>query len=302
MSHVCFICDHRIGSISGHVRGYQIMPALQTLGWRTSYVSFHEQQIPDADVYYIIKVPYPDRIKALQGKKVFDLNDALWRSYHAPQGWGCVNEILSSVDAVVAEHKYIAEYARQFNHTYVVPSAVPLEEFDASGRVKDPETITVGWLGSFSTWSGCSRIMPQIDEAMKTCPNLRFQTLGRGSYTESEMVDIVSKWDVGLCPICVDVEDYLMRGALKGTVYMAAGAMPVCEPIGEYADVITVQETGWFSTSDIWDCTLVAIAKSPMAVREMGQKALAYIRPLRSRQAVAKQLDEVLKAVLDGSH
>ena len=70
------------------------------------------------------------------------------------------------------------------------------------------------------------------------------------SYNEEDMIREVLAMDIGLFPATSDLEDYRIRGALKGLIYMSGGIPPVCLNTGDLVNIIIDGVNGFLINSE----------------------------------------------------
>ncbi|MBK7804411.1 MAG: hypothetical protein IPJ55_17505 [Chloracidobacterium sp.] len=76
----------------------------------------------------------------------------------------------------MAGNEYLADYARANNHAVtIIPTTIDTDKYDFIERTDEPETITIGWSGSFST---IQRIDADPRDLAGTCQARKFPATG----------------------------------------------------------------------------------------------------------------------------
>lgn len=328
---VLFVLDSRMGHITIFIRGLIYKELFLKNNWKVEYVDIHqvsEDEVvrlsADFDVVYLLKVPYLSLVRKLKRRSnatvIFDLTDALWKPVHRKAGWQDLEKILKKVDVVFSENEWICEYGRKFNsRVYSIPPCTQVEIFDQyRDKIQhhSEDRIVVGWIGSTGTVSALSAIRMPLEHLFERYPNLELRILGCtdpsllpkfdyvrcsviGNYTEDEMIVEALNMDIGLFPPPFDLEDYRVRGALKGLIYMTAGLPSVCQNDGDIARIIQDGINGMLASNDQeWEEKIEILIKNPELRRVMGQKALETVREEHSLQHVFAQLESALLDVI----
>ena len=270
----------------------------------------------EADVVYLSKVTSLDFVRRLRAagraRLVLDFGDAIWLPRWSNRG---VPELLTLVDAVTTDNELTAAYVRGFNpHCTVIPDCPQIEAFDRRrgqvARRHDP--VRLGWIGSPGTAYNLYVAWEALERVFARHPDLELRLLGATHeklppfekvrysllpvYNQRQMIDEALQMDIGLFPL-QDVEACRVRGVLKATVYMSAGAPAVCSPVGQCADLIRDGENGMLAANTAqWEERLERlIADAPLRAR-LAARALDEVR---ARFTVDRSF-ALLRAVLEG--
>ena len=297
--------DSMMGHATIQVRGASLVPSFIASGWAVEMLDYckstREQVISaaiQADIVYLLKISDLGMVQQLKkgnAKIVFDLTDALWMAYHQQRGWHDLDGILRIVDAIISDNQYVAQYGKQFtSDVYVVPCQTNVERFISQRaqlfQRKDLNKITLGWIGSQGTAGGLNRLRGCLEKLALRHPNLQLCIVGADqsavpdiqaipvtfipTYDEDSMIREVLRFDIGLFPPSLDLEDYIVRGSLKAGIYMSAGVPPVCYNAGECADIIEDGITGMLAKEpDEWEEKLEKLISSPELRRQIGENA-----------------------------
>lgn len=231
------------------------------------------------DLVYMSKVRslrFVRRLRAATAAPlVLDFGDSIWLQ----RAGDSFNEVLRIVDAVTTDNEYTARHVRQHNKDCtVIPDTPQVEEFDrhraAARRTSDGRPVTIGWIGSAQTLFNLFAAWPALERISAKWPDVRVRLVGTGSdhrllppfervrwsarpsYDQQSMVQEVFGFDIGIFPM-LNVENSVVRGALKATIYMAGEAAVVCSPIGQVPDVIEHGVNGLLARDDSeWEAAL----------------------------------------------
>lgn len=325
---VLILYDPHLGHVTAHARGFALREALGRQGWGAEYMDVRQSaddevvaRARDVDAVYLLKVASLRLVKRLKESGttvVFDLADALWKEHHRVQGWRDLDAILALADSLTSDNRHVAEYGRRLHKTpAIVPMATQIEEFDArrdSLPVDRGDRVRIGWVGSQGTVGALARIEQVLQRLADRHPNLELRVLGADehalpcikglsisalkTYTEADMIREVLQMDVGVHPVPIDLEDYIMRGGMKAFVYMSAGIPAVCQNAGECADVIRDGVTGMLAADEQeWFEKLDLLIRSPELRRRIGLQSVEAVRPNHSLEAVARSLADALDSV-----
>jgi len=328
---VLFVVNRVLGAVTANIRGFIYRDLFERNGWRVEFLDIHEagmRKIVECskffDAVYLMKVPYPRLVRELKkhvrAKVIFDLTDALWKPAFRRAGWGGLEEILRTVDAVFSENEAICAFGRGFNqNVFGIPACTQVELFDRLRGSVPPRGnggVVVGWIGSPSTVGALEKVRGVLENLSARHPGLRLRVVGCGDveriprfrnvrwtalsdYDEETMVREALSMDIGIFPAPSDSEDYAIRGALKGMIYMTAGIPAVCQNAGECARIIRDGVNGMLAgTEREWEEKLEALIVTPELRRRIGEQALRDIREEHSREHVFRKLEEALLAVI----
>jgi len=269
------------------------------------------------DVVYMSKVTskrFVERLrKSTTARLVLDFGDAVWLRGKADS----FDRVLQTVDAVTTDNEITAAYVRRINaQCTVIPDCPQVEAFDRRRTSKSASSpvVTIGWIGSPSTLYNLYLIWEPLELLFARHDNLRLRLVGTGTdflkrippfehikyscracYTQSEMIEEVSKMDIGLFPL-YNVEASRVRGILKAVVYMAGEAAVVCSPVGQCADLIQDGVNGFLAnTPEEWVQKLERLIGDTDLRRNFARHGLELVR----RHFTVAQSFNKLISVLD---
>lgn len=322
------ICDPFHGHISHKIRGLTMMAPLESMGWKVNLLDFREHNTDSLantsmnyDFVYLIKVDSLELIQKIKQrthtKVIFDLTDALWMPHFRKDGWGNINSILSTSDAVFCCNNYDKEYAILHNrNTFIVPSYANVTRFDElkqKALPKNANNIVIGWLGSVGTVYAVMNIRTPLVNLSRKFPNLYLHMIGcdrtdmsslmkvtifPDGYNEDMMIYELFKTDICVFPVTRSEEDYKIRGPLKTINYMAAGIPTVSYNAGECSKIIEDGVNGMLAkTNEEWENKLELLIKNPELRQKIGQNGYQMVKEKYSKECAVETLNSTMELV-----
>lgn len=326
------LLDPEMGHITMHLRGLLFQHSFAAAGWQVEFVNIREMPLDQIVVkarefpaVYLLKVCFLRLVRELQQgapdtRIIFDLTDALWQPFHRACGWQHLEKILAAADAIFSENEFICAYGRQFARpVYAIPACTQVHKFDALRQTHPARAdgqVRMGWMGSNGTTSALRAISQPFQELFDLHPQLYLRILGcsdpallpplpegrysvLAKYDEDTMIRECLDFDIGLFPPPGDVEDYKVRGALKGMLYMTAGVPPVCLDAGDCGRIMVDGQTAMLiGAPEEWETKLGVLIRDPALRHQMGAAALAAIRQGHTIEAVFAALESALISVI----
>ncbi len=282
----------------------------------------------DFDLVYIFREaallgpPWFERKIAKSGVPViFDFDDAVFVSYKSPTN-GYLSylkfpaktaEICRLSTHIMAGNQYLADYSRANNpNVTIIPTTIDTDKYAFIDRTEEPETLTIGWSGSFSTIQHLDTIRDVLQELAKT-EKFRLRVIGSPVYkipgvdteaiqwrSATEINDL-SQIDIGLMPL--PDEDWTKgKCGLKALQYMALGIPTICSPVGVNSTIIKDGVNGYLADGRTeWIEKLKRLMHSPELRRELGRAGRKTVEHEYSAKAVAPKVLEVFRIAVNSS-
>jgi glycosyltransferase involved in cell wall biosynthesis len=250
---------------------------------------------------------------------VFDFDDAVFVAYKSPSNGylsylkfpGKTATICRMSAHVMTGNQYLADYALKVNpRVTIIPTTIDTEKYLPAELEAVPETLTIGWSGSFSTVQHLDTIREVLQELAKT-EDFRLRVIGTPEYdlpgveteaiqwrSDSEIEDL-RKIDIGLMPL--PDEDW-SRGkcGLKALQYMALGIPTICSPVGVNTTIIQDGENGFLADAkDEWIRKLKMLLHSPELRAKIGMAGRRTVEEGYSAISQAPRVFEVFRTAIE---
>ncbi|GAA3786523.1 glycosyltransferase family 4 protein [Qipengyuania pelagi] len=252
---------------------------------------------------------------------VYDIDDAIFHMYDTHRS-PVVRQLLGrkllplvrQAAICVCGNEYLADYVTSAGgNALVVPTVVDTDIFKPSIEGSDNRPLTVGWIGSPSTWRYVEPLLPTLLPALSRL-HARFRVVGAGpaakgiagidavEWSESNEVADLQAMDIGLMPV---PDEPWARGkcGYKLIQYMACGVPGIASPVGVNRDIIDHGVDGLFARTEAeWTHALDQLAHDSALRQRMGEKGRAKVMnhySLQSQQPIV--LDAFRAAIEAGS-
>ena len=249
----------------------------------------------DADVFwvYVELLPYfPAMIERLAagGKPiVYDFDDAFFHAYDqgpnpfVPTLLGDKHaSLLKRAAACCCGNDYIQAFAAQYcDRTMVVPTVVDTDAYRPAPGDEAP--LTIGWIGSPSTWRGVRPILPVLEKVV-AAHGARFLVVGAGraaaadsfpdkgvgDWGRAARIAHVQAMHVGIMPL-LDRPFERGKSGYKLIQYMACGLPVVASPVGVNAQIVKDGANGFLASTDAqWTGALTKLLGDAELRRQLG--------------------------------
>ena len=216
-----------------------------------------------------------------------------------------VDEVLRRSLHVIAGNRLLAGYAQRFNsNVSIVPTVVDCSAYvPKPKRQNSTQPITIGWIGSRSTFHHLFDIEPALKKLAETNPGkVCFRAFG---YANGQLdlpdfrslpfrldgeVDYLGSLDIGIMPL-PDTEWTRGKCAFKAIQYMAMGIPTVASPVGITGDIIHHDVNGLLATSvDDWFHSLNRLVNDEELRRRVSLRARRTIEDSYSLQVWGPRL------------
>lgn len=269
-----------------------------------------------SDVVILIRKTFPFPffwlLRKFSKKLIFDFDDAIFYNTdgsHSKTRMSRFIMTISQSDYVFAGNHYLAETAKKFQaNTVVIPTSLDTEKYNQNAESKN-DRFTLVWIGSKSTRKYIAGILPAIEEAAKTIPNLQLKiiadfelrsdlvSINNISWAEAIEVDEICASDIGLGPL---PEDNWTKGkcALKVLQYMAASLPVVSSPTSANNYVIDHLKSGYLAKEPAdWVAYIKMAYEGKNKLRQMGQFGKNRISNEFDINIVFQQMCRIVKDV-----
>jgi glycosyltransferase involved in cell wall biosynthesis len=250
---------------------------------------------------------------------VFDFDDAIFVAYKSPSNGylsylkfpNKTGEICRLSSRIMAGNEYLADYAKQFNERVtIIPTTIDTEKYKMPEQKNSaPETLTIGWSGSFSTAQHLATLSDVLQELARQ-EKFRLRVIGAPKFELAGVDTEVVKWrsetevedlrpiDIGVMPL---PDDQWSKGkcGLKALQYMALGIPTVCSPVGVNSTIIQDGENGFLADGkDEWIEKLKKLLHSADLRRRLGAAGRETVEKGYSAKSQAPRVLEVFQSVV----
>lgn len=255
---------------------------------------------------------------------LLDLDDATYIPYRSPtygsfahslKFFGKTDKIIDWSNAVICGNRFIAEYVGGRNKkAVIIPTVVDTDIFHPMREKKAEKPITIGWIGTHSTFPSIEWLFPVLSDLAKSydfvlklvgtgkkdirVENVRVENLVWN--LDREVADFQSL-DIGLYPVIESKsgnnEWNLGKSGFKAIQYLSLGIPYVVTPIGVNAEIGITNQTHFSAIDyDTWYKALEKLLQSSDKRLEMGRKAREYAL---SNYTIPQQTDKLEKIIRD---
>lgn len=207
-------------------------------------------------------------------KVIFSFDDAIYAGHEEVAGLSHprlyrfkhgrrYDEVIRRSAHVIAGNRILAEYARRLNPAVsVMPTVVDCRKYCVRMTAENPQSITIGWMGSRSTAPYLTLVEPALARLQRGFPGrVRFRFVGAPSYQPSlpnsssvefsraHEIDELRSFDIGIMPL-PNTEWTRGKCAFKAIQYMASGVPVVASPVGVTTDLIQHNVNGLLASSE----------------------------------------------------
>jgi glycosyltransferase involved in cell wall biosynthesis len=210
--------------------------------------------------------PVTERLIARQGVPiVYDFDDAIFlpavseanRSISFLKDPGRVARIIKMSNEVVVGNEFLASFARQYHdRVAVIPTAVDTDRFvPGPPRTGEGRDLTVGWIGSPTTFPYLQSLAPQLQQVAARRPFV-LKVSGAGKpvrfpgvrveevpWSLAQEVTLFNSCDVGVYPL-TDDEWAQGKCGFKAIQFMSCGVPVVAAAVGVNNDIVRDGENG----------------------------------------------------------
>jgi glycosyltransferase involved in cell wall biosynthesis len=298
MNKILFISKGEAAS-STRYRALQYFPHFIQTGWQPSHITISGGFVSilrtflaakKSDVVVILRKTFPYPIfwilRKLSKKLIFDFDDAIFSNSDGSYSKTRMHRFkttVTSCDYIFAGNQYLAGEAKKYNSAVaVIPTSVEVDKYNLSCQ-KDDAAFELVWIGSKSTRKYIEEIIPSLEIAAQTIPNLRLKIIADFELTSpilniknvawaehTEAIELC-KAEIGLAPM---PENNWTKGkcALKVLQYMATGLPVISSQSGVNAYVVENGISGYLASDNSqWSELIVQMSKEKPSLKQMGE-------------------------------
>lgn len=260
-----------------------------------------------------------ERLAAATGKPiVFDYDDAIFHMYDSSGNpvvrallGRKLQPLLKRASLCCCGNRYLLDYASRFSpDTMLLPTVVDTEIYRPAEPRPPSAPVTIGWIGSPSTWPYVRPLLPLLRELAET-GGVRVRVVGAGpgaradafpgldlvEWCEESEVDEVRAMDIGIMPL---PDDIWARGkcGYKLIQYMACALPVVASPVGVNCEIIAPGDNGFLADGEQeWRDALVRLIDDAELRRTYGAAGRRRVEELYSLQVHAPRLVAALRSL-----
>lgn len=312
-------------SSSTRYRALQYFPHFKAKGWEPIHVTISGGMIAtlkaftaakNADVVVLLRKTFPYPIfwilRKLSKKFIFDFDDAIFCNTDGSYSKTRMQRFIKTVancDYIFAGNSYLADATKQHNHAVkVIPTSVEVAKYDLPSK-KNNDAFELVWIGSKSTKKYITEILPAMEQAVQSIPNLTLKIIADFAltsphlniknipWTENDEAIELSKSHVGLAPL---TNDNWTKGkcALKALQYMATGLPVISSPVGVNAYVVEHGVNGYIATNnEEWSEYIVKMSKEKDVLVQMGNQGKARVYDEFSIKVVFEKMFVIISKI-----
>lgn len=251
---------------------------------------------------------------------VYDIDDAIFHMYDAHSSvmirrllGGKLRPLVRHAAVCLCGNDYLAHYVTAAGgRAVVVPTVVDTNHFCPGPRRETPP-LTVGWIGSPSTWRYVEPLLPTLLPAMARL-GARFRVVGAGpaargivgidavEWDEAREVSDLQAMDIGLMPV---PDEPWARGkcGYKLIQYMACGVPGIASPVGVNGVIVDHGVDGLLARSPAdWVDALEQLARNPDLRARMGERGRVKVVERYSLQSQQPVVLGAFRAVMGKLH
>lgn len=249
---------------------------------------------------------------------IVDYDDAIFHQYDQHKNpivrgmlGGKLKPLLRRADLAICGNAYLRNYAAQYcRRTEIVPTVVDTELYGPAPVPRSNGPVTVGWIGSPSTWAFVKPLVPLLTDLAQRL-NLTVRVVGAGPQTdipprfeflpwsEAEEIRLIQGMDIGIMPL---PDEPWARGkcGYKLIQYMACGLPVIASPVGVNADIIDHGSNGFLATApQDWAGGIAALAEDTTLRRTMGAEGRRKVAQAYSLAVHGPRLAGLLREAME---
>jgi glycosyltransferase involved in cell wall biosynthesis len=278
---------------------------------------------PRADLVWIYSELFPylpaaiERLVFRSGVPViYDWDDAFFTTYQQHRSGLArllgtkFEQVLPRAAAMTCGNAYLRDYAARFcDRAEVFPTVVDTDQYRPA-RGAEERPLTIGWIGSPSSWSNVQPVLPLIAQFCVD-HGARFRVVGAGTaaradcfegldlidWSEDREIAEVQGFDIGIMPLN-DGPFERGKSGYKLIQYMACEVPTIASPVGANRQIVDDGETGFLAKDPAgWRRALAALAADSALRSRIGANGRAKVEQYYSLRSQAPRLVELFRSV-----
>ena len=258
-----------------------------------------------------------ERLIGLSGKPViYDYDDAIFHQYDQHRV-PFVRKLLANklvpllrrTDVAFCGNAYLRAYADRYcARTEIIPTTVDTSVYASRGPRATIAPVTVGWIGSPSTWRYCEALSGVLED-YANAPDRAVLVVGAQNaarqassfefrdWSEAREITDIQDMDIGIMPV---PDEPWARGkcGYKLIQYMACGIPVVASPVGVNREIVQHGVNGFLaSTDEEWRDALARLAADAALRQGMGQAGRASVEANYSIQRYGPVMADLINSL-----
>ena len=214
---------------------------------------------------------------------------------------------------VMTGNNYLADYAQRFEGSKIetVPTVVDLNQYGVDPKVRDVNSLYVGWIGTPETWQAFAKPIHNVLDPLLAEQGALFRAVGAGMqpetsgtleilpWTEDTEVSLIQSMDIGVMPL-PDTAWARGKCGYKIIQYMACGLPIVASPVGVNSDIVEHGVNGFLAeTDEEWRSAIETLLADADLRRRMGTAGRKKVEEHYSLQVWGPRVAQMLHRVAE---
>lgn len=312
-----------IDASSTRYRALQYFPLYRAVGFNPIHLTISGGIFPflkallhasQADIVILLRKTFPAPffwlLRIVSKKLIYELDDAIFCNTDGSDSETRMSRFINTIrqcDHVFAGNQYLADtVALHQPNTSIIPTSLNIGKYKQPTKHHADDFVLV-WIGSRSTRKYIAGILPAIETAAKSIPNLRLKVIAdfklQSDYlaisnipwAETSEAEEVNNADVGLAPL---PPDNWTKGkcALKVLQYFAAGLPVISSPTSANSYVVEDLKSGYVAeTESSWVQAIINAHHQKNLLSMMGANGQKRVCAEFDINVVFKQMLAVLE-------
>ncbi len=284
---------------STRYRALQYFPLYQQSGYQAIHLTIAGGILPfltalwqasRSDIVILLRKTFPAPffwlLRKVSKKLIFELDDAIFSNTDGSYSETRMSRFIATVsqcDHVFAGNAYLAETTKAYQAKIsIIPTALNTKKYQLPAATQHSNDFTLVWIGSRSTKKYIAGILPAIEAAARSVPNLKLKIIADFSLQSDDLPIInipwaeateaveVSRADVGLAPLPAD---NWTKGkcALKVLQYLSAGLPVISSATSANGYVVEHLKSGFLAeTASDWTQSIIMAYQQKEQLATMG--------------------------------